>query len=98
MVNVTDFASAITDGNVQRVYQNMMLNNSSVMHDDNLHEPKISNFTGPDNAGKPLLSFTDQASDQCNQVISGHVRLRMQPHQILAIMIVSFAKIELHGI
>ena len=51
MVNVTDFASAITDGNVNRVYQNMMLNNSSVMHDDNLHEPKISNFTGPDTAG-----------------------------------------------
>ena len=51
MVNVTDFASAITDGNVQRVYQNMMLNNSSVMHDDNLHEPKISNFTGHDTVG-----------------------------------------------
>ena len=50
-VNVTDFAGAITSGNINRVYHNITLNTDSVMQDDSRHEPKISNFTGAETGG-----------------------------------------------
>ena len=51
MVNVTDFAGAVTSGNIHRAFHNITLNTESVMHDDSRHEPKISNFTGGETGG-----------------------------------------------
>ena len=51
MVNVTDFAGAVSDANIQRVYQNITLNTSSVMQGEINNEPKESNFIVPDTTG-----------------------------------------------
>ena len=87
MVNVTDFAGAITDGNVQRVYQNMILNTSSVMQDDIHDEPKMSNFVGPDMAGSMTERQTKRKGDkmlpQEIKIADMHMK-RRAPHLYLS--------------